>query len=72
MVIADIRIALFIGYSYPSETLIPYPYPNYSRIIRSEKYPYSFFSGADGNYPRTRFSLERMEIIHSVYILTYL
>lgn len=39
------------GRKYPYS----YPYPNYPRIIRSEMYPYSFLSGADGNYP-LRFS----------------
>uniref|UniRef100_I1QFM9 Uncharacterized protein n=1 Tax=Oryza glaberrima TaxID=4538 RepID=I1QFM9_ORYGL len=35
------------GRKYPYS----YPYPKYPRIIRSERYPYPFLTGADGNYP---------------------
>ena len=38
---------------FVSERKYPYSYPylNYPTIIRSERYPYSFLSGPDGNYP---------------------
>ena len=60
MTSVDIWIALFTGYPnyypYPTETPIPYlySYPGGNiriQTIRSERYPYSFFSGVDGNYP---------------------
>jgi hypothetical protein len=41
-------ISVFVsGRKYPYS----YPYLNYPRIIRSERYPYPFLSGADENYP---------------------